>query len=168
MSTLQANHEYMDVFTDEWAREKAASRGCTVVYASDNELQLDIDSDEDFTYFLANLRLFENVIRNIGDFTQAPRFPFKFDAFRMTRSANGNRHIVLPIQTDNGKPLPMAVRILLQAVLGSDRRREMLSFMGMIQGQENPILFFEKVDQQPEKFEDFPDALDAEDDDLPF
>lgn len=114
-------------WTDEYAQKKAAGLGCTVEYADEGTLQLDIDNEVDFTAFVEQLALLRDL--KIG-----------FDYIRWTcrPSRSGNHHVTVRL-TD---PLPMTIRILLQACLGSDRKRELLAYAGMLKGQEHPILLF--------------------------
>lgn len=120
-------------WTDEYAQRKAEEKGCVVEYADEGELQLDIDSDEAFSTFQDQLALFNDLGL------------FRWNGYTVRRSRSGNRHITIPLTN----PLPMETRILLQACLGSDRRRELLSFAGMLKGQEHPILFFRPKEEGP-------------------
>lgn len=114
-------------WTDEAAMQRADELGCTVEFSDDYTLQLDIDSDEAYAYFHEQFAMARELI---------PGF-FYPDPW-VKRSKSGNRHvtIVLDFATD------LATRILLQAMLGSDRKRELLAFVGLQNGQNNPVLFF--------------------------
>lgn len=102
--------------------------GCRIVIPKPNELQLDIDTEEQFATFL---RVYPALQRN--EFPEA--------SFIVTESASGfpHRHIVvtLPCEVD------MWQRIALQAALGSDPMRELLSALRLFRGDAIPTLLIE-------------------------
>jgi len=114
-------------WTDESAKHKAEKMGCRVEWASDYTLQLDIDSDADFSAFEQQLAMLTDL-----------KLIALTEGYSVRRSRSGNRHI--NIELDD--PLDIRDRILFQALLGSDRNREMLSLAGLIKGQKHPVLFF--------------------------
>ncbi len=110
----------------------AARLGLTIRYPKENELFLDIDSEEDFTRFL---ELFTVLIQN-----SAPGH--NYDAWP-SKSGLPKRHVVVtlphPVVNEMG-------RVTLQAILGSDRKRELLSWLAITKDlNPEPTLFFEKV-----------------------
>ena len=104
--------------------------GKTVVLPANNQLQIDIDSDEHYAAFV---RSAEVVLRNWSDACEIE--------IEDHPSSSGLpcRHITLT--------LPFAVnpwqRIALQAALGSDPVRELLSATRMLRGDIHPTLFVE-------------------------
>jgi len=104
--------------------------GKTVVLPADNQLQIDIDSDEHYAVFM---RSAEVLLRNWGDTCEieVEEHP--------SSSGMPCRHITLT--------LPFTVepwqRIALQAALGSDPVRELLSATRLIRGDIHPTLFVE-------------------------
>ena len=112
-------------FSDEWVRAKAEELGVDIMWGDDDHLLLDIDNH-------ADLDLLDEHIDIMID------HGLVVDQGEELESRNGNAHVVLELTT----PQPLLVRILLQAVLGSDRKRELLSFLGTIYGQENPVVLW--------------------------
>jgi hypothetical protein len=129
VNSQQSPNQYLPTrFTDEGARERAEACGCQVEYSQADELQLDIDSEDDLEFFLSMMGMIEDLnIVSLRDPVMTVR-----------RSKSGKRHVTVHL----GESLPAPTRILLQACLGSDRRRELLSYVGLLRGQGNPILFF--------------------------
>ena len=120
-------------FTDEWAREKASRCGCSIDYSDDYTLQLDLDGPESYQVYLRQLDLLRelDLLRIVTIDERASR--------------SGNRHVIIKLLD----PQPVERRILFQAMLGSDRKREMLAYKGMLEGQENPVLLFRPVPDMP-------------------
>ena len=108
------------------ALKLAQEKNCTIELADDVTLQLDIDSEAAFQTFVEQIDRFNRL--GIA----------RWNGWTCRRSASGNRHITVAL-TD---PLPATTRILLQACLGSDRTRELLSFARVLKGEPNPILLF--------------------------
>jgi len=115
--------------SDEFARQRADEKNCTIEYSDDYTLQLDIDSETAYDTFHEQLHLLED-LDLLGI---APG-----SLFEERRSRNGNRHITIKLRD----PLPITERILLQACLGSDLKRELLAYAGVLKGQNNPVLLF--------------------------
>lgn len=110
---------------------RVISEGYQVVTPLANQLQVDIDSAEHYAAFLHSA---EVLLRNwkdayIVDIEDHP-----------SKSGGGRRHITLT--------LPFEVspwqRIALQAALGSDPVRELLSATRLMRGDVHPTLFVEK------------------------
>lgn len=108
------------------ALKSAQEKNCTIELADDFTLQLDIDNDEDFETFIEQI----NTLNNLGIVS--------WNGWNCRPSRSGNRHITVALID----PLPVLSRILLQACLGSDRTRELLSLARVLKGQEHPILLF--------------------------
>lgn len=113
--------------TREYLSGKAASVGCTVLYPRGNELQLDIDSEEDLEFFHAQSRLLTEI----------------FDAVEVETliSRSGGRHILVTLPY----AIPPAERIALQAVLGSDRKRELLNYRRVVRRDPHPMCLFRPI-----------------------
>lgn len=111
--------------TIESAQEKARIRGLQVVFPSPRELQIDIDSAESMDVFM------ENIDR------------LKHDGYEVRPSpsrAIGHYHITVRLLYEV-TPLE---RIALQAMLGSDLTREILSYARLQRGIVQPTIFFER------------------------
>lgn len=102
----------------------AAAKGLVVVLPGPRELQLDIDdgeSEETMTSMLAALA-------NNGDY---------FTVDKRTKSAGGNTHVYLTIPA-GWEDLTPTLRVALQACLGSDRHRELLSLLRIVRNVPRP------------------------------
>jgi hypothetical protein len=99
-----------------------------VVLPKSNELFIDIDSDADLAEF----------DRNYGVINEL----FCIDEYEVKPSRNKERgkHIYVKL----GQNVTPTERILLQAILGSDRKREALSLWRIHHNDPDPTLFFEK------------------------
>lgn len=116
--------------TSAEAKARFEGEGFQVVFPQPNELQIDIDSEEQREKFL---RLFEALNRNSGG--------LQFTVTKDTPSRSGlpKRHLTLSCSRD----MDAVMRIALQASLGSDPMRELLSFCRHLQGDPNPSIFVE-------------------------
>lgn len=92
-------------------KEVAEALGLTLVLPADNELQLDIDTPAQRQQFTAHLGLVQDFVSCVVD--------------RETVSKGGNSHIYLKL----GRAISPTERVALQAMLGSDPKREFLSLM---------------------------------------
>jgi hypothetical protein len=93
--------------------EDAEASGLTVVYADLNTLQLDIDSIEDYAHYLKNThRLIQ-----LGYFKSTDELTLATEEWR---SRNGKWHVQIHLRSN----IETEERIMLQALLGSDRVRE--------------------------------------------
>jgi hypothetical protein len=113
-------------FTDEYVHSQARKHRCDVLYASDTTLLIDLDDNEAYNTFLDQLELLEDLGTDW------------FSGYDILASRNGNKHAVVRLS----EPMPLIERLLLQACLGSDRKRELLSYVGMLRGQPRPSLLF--------------------------
>lgn len=118
-------------FTREWAEAKAAYHGCEIEVSDPRTLLLDLDSPESVERFLSQLTL----AHSIG---------FEIESAEISSSKSGNTHARVRL----GRDYPLVERILLQACLGSDLRRELLTFRGLQEGQEDPCLLFRPKGQK--------------------
>jgi len=112
----------------EKAFEKAAELGLDVVLPKAYEIQLDLDSNDAYIYYLTNIDILlrAGLICNIKDVPSKSGLP--------------HRHITINFNRD----LSNWERIAYQASLGSDRTRELLSCIMIEQGDQYPTLFLEK------------------------
>jgi hypothetical protein len=110
----------------EKAYEAAAERGQIVVRPGSYDVQLDIDSEQDLSIMEGQLNLLRENGIQIGE-------------VRRTTSRSGNKHVYLRLP----RHLTNTERIALQATLGSDRKRELLSLLRVWGGNSEPTLLFE-------------------------
>lgn len=116
--------------TLEAAEKAAAAKGLVLKFPADNELFVDIDTDTDFAVFQKQLATLMLHVPVLG-----------FDT-TSSNSGGAHRHVVVRL----GRNVVDDVeRVLLQAVLGSDRLRELLSFVRIRSGvRVSPTVFFER------------------------
>lgn len=114
----------------ETAEKQASANGCVVITPKNDELFIDIDDE-------AGMVAFEKGIENV-----ATLLPCTWEKRPSPSGRDGRFHIVVTL-TDRDLESD-AERILLQALLGSDRTREVLSWQRMVRGETTPTLFFEK------------------------
>jgi hypothetical protein len=114
--------------TSARGRADAALKGLIVVTPKNNELFIDIDSDTDLAEFDRNYGIIDELF-GIDEAVQTP-----------SRNKKQGKHIVVTL----AQPITPLERVLLQAILGSDRKREALSLWRIRNNDPNPTLFFEK------------------------
>lgn len=126
----------MSELRDTWDKTvaEAERRNCEIKLPEPNELFIDIDRKEDFEAFYDQLTVLRERFECEMEQTQSPSGePWHF-------------HIRVKL-FENGRPyeLEETMRIALQASLGSDRKRELLSLRRIIDHADRPVsLFFEK------------------------
>jgi hypothetical protein len=102
---------------------------CDIVYGDDRTLTVDLDTPEARESFATRL----GFLQGIGV------VPDRFHLVQRWTSKSGeNEHVVVTLY----EPLSAEKRILLQALLGSDLKREALSLAGVRMGRRNPIMLF--------------------------
>lgn len=106
---------------------EAREKGLVAVLPEEDQLFLDIDHTDD----LKVMRDVIKVLRHNG---------FVIWEERRTTSKSGNVHVYLRCE----RALGTLERVLLQACLGSDRKREVLSYLRERAGNFAPTVFFEK------------------------
>ena len=111
------------------AEDYAKANNLEVRFPKPNELFLDIDSAAHLDTFFRNFDLAKAVFGLDITYTTTPS----------RRKADGS-HIVITLP----KGVTNLERLLWQAILGSDLRREAHSYRNMQRGEERPTLFFEK------------------------
>lgn len=119
-----------DIKDSRDALEEAKKHGWKVVFPEDNQLQLDIDDDASYQIWARARNLIEKHLK-INKVVETP-----------SKSGQvGKWHITV----DLGVSLTPEERILLQALLGSDRMRETLSYIRFRHTDMKPTLFYEKL-----------------------
>jgi len=119
-----------ETISSEYAQKNAKLKGLDIVLPYPNQLQLDIDSEADYEAFNKNLAKFRLHVGSVSIYEDHP-----------SKSGDpGKRHITLRFEQD----LTPLDRILFQLFLGSDRTRELLSYIRYVNDDPNPTLFYEK------------------------
>ncbi len=115
---------------------EAAEKGWDVVLPGDNELQIDIDDEESLDVYDEMV----DVLESTGYYIVNER---------RTPSKGGNTHITVKV-VGHGLTISPLERVALQAMLGSDRKRELLSLLRIWKPEANrpPTLFFEVQDEE--------------------
>lgn len=114
--------------TWEQCQEWAEKINCVCIQATDTQLFIDIDTERAYA-------IFKETSRKMKWGTQW------FKSMRETPSKQGlpHRHIVIELR----QLQPLIVRIAMQAALGSDPMRELLSIRRALDGEDNVVIFFE-------------------------
>lgn len=126
---LQQTKPYNPLDREQFIAECKAA-GKRMVFPSAQQLQIDIDTEEQYKVFQANYDRFLSYNPDEG--------------VQMVETVSGSglphRHITLTLNWELESEWQ---RIALQAVLGSDPVREILSAMRVLHGVENPTMFVE-------------------------
>lgn len=126
-----------ETLSSEAAVKEAQENGGEVVFPTEFELQLDLDSDQAVDVFKANLPVLEQHLK-VKHWGIAPsRSPGKYHV---------TLEMIQPLQSN-------MERILLQACLGSDPKRELLSYARVMKRDQHPTLFIEGGTKPEEKKE---------------
>lgn len=124
----------IQVYTEEEAKALAAESGCECMFPEKCELFLDVDvkvrSNADRIIRRVWSAMVENGVVSSGN-------------AQFTTSKGGNIHVYLHTTF----PLDHLTRIALQAMLGSDPIKELLSLRRLEEGSTIPVLLFELPDQ---------------------
>jgi hypothetical protein len=111
------------------ALDRAKKEGLKVVYPTAHELQIDIDNPRSFVIWAEHLSILEEWL--------------KIKSIKMTQSLSGEvGHYHITVESEryfNG-----VERFFLQAILGSDLKRELLGFVMAKKDETKPTLFLEK------------------------
>ena len=113
----------------ESAYKKAEAEDLKVVLPEPNQLFIDIDNDFAMALFEKNYTDFVQWYCPTGDPVITP-----------SKSGGERRHVTITVK-DHLKPKE---RLILQAFLGSDLKREFLGLQRIKAGDKNPTLFLEK------------------------
>lgn len=103
------------------------------VPAAPNTLQIDIDDPADFQAFTSRLH---NLIVDMEAFTKTTITGTTIAPSKRP----GHYHVTVTLS----KRLPVMERIALQAILGSDRNRELHNWLRARRHAPHPIIFFEE------------------------
>lgn len=126
-----ADDGYVSAISSEKAFATAKENGWEVVLPAENELLLDIDNTHDFETYERNIELFSDRVVFVTGRKVAPSKSGK----------PGKCHVTLTLAED----ISHERRILFQLMLGSDRKRELLSHIRVMNNDPSPTLFFEKA-----------------------
>ena len=118
---------------DQDMYEVAKSNGCSVITPEPNQLFLDIDSEKDYLYMESILSSLQELNLISRDFNMTVSF---------SKSGGQHKHVVL---TFTNRIFTEQERILFQLLLGSDHKKERISFLRLLAGQENPIRLFKPL-----------------------
>ncbi|MFA5583823.1 MAG: hypothetical protein WDA09_06375 [Bacteriovoracaceae bacterium] len=126
--------------------KRMQDQGYEVKYSEQNELQLDIDTEEQYEWFLLmfkKLKSYDKFASSIYEETiSSGGYPRRHIYVRLYQKDKSRKNAQIPYT------LTISSRIALQAVLGSDPMREFLSFIRYVHGDKNPILLCEKREEQ--------------------
>lgn len=120
---------YQNTVREDFVRA-CEEEGKVILYPADNELLIDIDTEEQF-------QIFQEHIKSLAKNLYKHRLPH---LIWPSKSGLPRRHIKVVLPFDLKSP---AERIALQASLGSDPMREMLSMVRCIHGDDCPTLLVE-------------------------
>jgi hypothetical protein len=105
--------------------------GLEVVTPKPNELFIDIDGEADMKTFRENVAIFDELVMTIAGKKVMP-----------SKSGDpARRHIIVTLSRD----ITDTERLLFQLMLGSDRKRELLGYVRVLNDDPTPTLFFEKA-----------------------
>ena len=121
-------YDFKDI-TSANAYAEAESIGCTVRKPAVDELFIDINDAYGSTWFHLNIG---KVAEQIGVVTT--------EWLPSPSGQSDHSHVVVKL----GREVTQMERILLQSVLGSDRKREALSWVRLVNNDPDPTLFYEK------------------------
>ena len=114
--------------SNQYAFDRAFKEGLSIKLPLGTQLFIDLDSDADFAIFEKLLSIANDHV-GVSDYVCS-----------LSKSGYPHRHIVVNLK----RQITVLERIALQACLGSDRKREILSFIEYLNGDAAPTLFFEK------------------------
>lgn len=117
------------VMSEEYIKDITKDNIFKVVIPAEDELQIDLDSEEDHKRYNHAAEIFFRYIAPVDIKTAT------------SSSGEGRCHITIKL------PFKASLwqRLALQAALGSDHIREILSCIQLLEGDNNPILFKERV-----------------------
>jgi hypothetical protein len=107
--------------------EAAKQMGLNVVVPEPNQLFIDIDNTGAYQHYNQMLGVV-NSFFDVVDIDDSP-----------SKSGRPHCHITITL----GHPISNVERVLLQAILGSDPKRELLSYARLLRGIKPATLFFE-------------------------
>ena len=110
--------------TIEDAIKHAEACGFEVYRGDEKTLLLDLDSGQAFRQFEINRDLVDQLV-GIEDYT-------------VWNSQNSKHHVLLKLKA----PLSIAMRLFLQTCLGSDVKKELLTYQRILKGETEPVVLF--------------------------
>jgi hypothetical protein len=111
------------------AEAYAKERGLICVYPEPNELFIDIDQEFELDHFEWAFSMFQQLYPGAEEVTK-PSKSGEAGHFHIT--------VILPFEIKSPEQ-----RVMLQAILGSDPKRELLTLKNIAEGDKTPTLFFE-------------------------
>lgn len=118
---------------DQDMYEVAKSNGCSVITPEPNQLFLDIDSAKDQLYM-------ESILSSLCELDLISRGFTRSES--CSKSGGEHRHVVL---TFVNRIFTEQERILYQLLLGSDHKKERISFLRLLAGEEHPTRLFKPL-----------------------
>jgi hypothetical protein len=110
--------------TSKDAAKHAESCGFEVYRGDPTTLLLDIDSGPAFRQFELNRDLVDQL--------------FGIEDYTVWNSQNSKHHVKLKMK----KPLPIEMRLFIQTCLGSDVKKELLTYKRILEGETEPVMLF--------------------------
>lgn len=131
---LPSPQEYDEEFGPGIGRDVAKlaeHRGCEVVLPDEYEVQLDLDSDEDRA-------LLDIQLQRFNDYEAQFRGPLAVITNEWRSRSGVGRHVIvrMPFAMEDDE------RVLWQALLGSDRKRELYNMLRILKEMQDPIALF--------------------------
>jgi hypothetical protein len=139
VSKLNTGYGNGTQINNDHAYQEALKNGWDIVIPQEHELQLDIDSPEQYQAYQRAKITFERNIKSITDIDERPS----------KSGLPGKYHIYIEIDMASGNTLHWSGRIAYQLMLCSDPVREMLSYARGLAGEKYPTLFFELPGKKP-------------------
>lgn len=127
-------YDFQDI-KSSLAQMEAESLGCTVLVPQANQLFIDLDDIDGNNWFNLNVGKIEE---QLG--------PLTIEWLPSPSGAECHHHVVVTVSRN----LSDIERIAMQAFLGSDRKREALSWVRLINDDPQPTLFYQKKPLQLE------------------
>lgn len=120
--------EYRDALRSSEAIEKAENLDLACIAPGDNQLFIDLDSDEEYKEYKKTRAYFDGLVGH----------SYKELIYR-SRRKEGGRHVVITLT----HPITTWQRLAMQFALGSDSKREFLSVVRAMLNDPYPTLFLE-------------------------
>ena len=116
-----------ELYSDRDVEDLAEGFGCTVQHAKQNQLFIDLDSEEALSGFMLKYSMLQKLSDGI-----------LLKTYRTRKSRSGNTHAVVELYDD----VSVEMQLGLQAALGSDPMRELLNFGRMLRTEDAGNCFF--------------------------
>ena len=128
MKEIQYDPEGMP--NSQRAINQAQMEGLEVVLPEDNQLQIDLDNEHSYRLLQNQLGIVQKFLGDYG-----------YEEHLSKSGEPTKRHVTLTFEDLKFTTLE---RLALQAMLGSDRIRELLGYVQLKNNDPNPVLFLEK------------------------